>query len=366
MKQKTIVIASGGTGGHLYPTIAVAEEIRATHPEIRIVFIGTPNRIEAREVPKAGFEFRPITISAPGKSPAQLLRFPFQYRLAYRKSKEILHELDACAFLGGGAYLSVPVAFAARRKRIPIALLEINAVVGRANKALSGSASKIFLSYPEAESEFRDVARRKIEIIGTPVRTSLGEKMDSSEAREHFGLDPNKKTLLVFGGSLGARSLNEAMMQSTKKFLEAGMNVIWQTGASANISEIRNEFESVSNLCITDFISEMPIAYAAADLVVSRAGASTLAELATLGKPAVLVPYPLAVKNHQEINARAYESSGSAKVIHDSELASYFESTVLELMADDEQRKKMSEKMRMRENITARNVVAQWLIRHCI
>ncbi len=366
MKQKAIVIASGGTGGHLYPTIAVAERIRATHPEIRIVFVGTPNRIEAREVPKAGFEFRPITISAPGKSPAQLLQFPFQYQRAYWKSQAILQELDAEVFLGGGAYLSVPVAFAARRKRIPIALLEINAVVGRANKVLSRIADKIFLSYPEAESEFRDVLKKKLEIIGTPVRTSLGEKMDSQEARKYFGLDPNKKTLLVFGGSLGARSLNEVMVHSAKRFLETGMNLIWQTGASANISEIRNEFESVSNICISDFISEMPIAYAAADLVVSRAGASTLAELATLGKPAVLVPYPLAVKNHQEINAQAYESSGAAKVIHDSELASYFESIVLELMGDDEQRKKMSEKMRTRENITARNVVALWLIHHCI
>ncbi len=366
MKQKTIVIASGGTGGHLYPTIAVAEEIRATHPEIRIVFIGTPNRIEAREVPNAGFEFRPITISAPGKSPAQLLGFPFQYRAAYRRSKEILLELDACVFLGGGAYLSIPVALAARRIRIPIALLEINAVVGRANKAMSRIANKIFLSYPEAGSEFRNVLKKKIEIIGTPIRTSLGEKMDSAEANKHFGLDPHKKTLLVFGGSLGARSLNEVMLHSAKKFLEVGMNVIWQTGASSNIAAIRNEFESVSNICISEFISEMPVAYAAADLVVSRAGASTLAELATLGKPAVLVPYPLAVKNHQEINAHAYESAGAAKVIHDSELASYFEPTVLELMADDRKREEMSEKMRTRENITARNVVAQWLIHHCI
>ena len=156
------------------------------------------------------------------------------------------------------------------------------------------------------------------------------------------------------------------MVHSAKNFLEAGMNVIWQTGGSADISEIRNEFASVRNICVTDFISEMPIAYAAADLIVSRAGASTLAELATLGKPAVLVPYPLAVKNHQEINAQAYESSGAAKVIHDSELASYFEPTVLGLMADDRKREEMSEKMRTRENITARNVVAEWLIRHCI
>jgi len=155
------------------------------------------------------------------------------------------------------------------------------------------------------------------------------------------------------------------MKRSVQKFLESGMNVIWQTGSSANFSEIQSQFLSMSNICIREYITEMPAAYAAADLVVSRAGASTLAELATLVKPAILVPYPLAVKNHQEINARAYESSGAAKVIRDSELASLLEPAVLELMGDDAKRKAMWEKMRTRENITARNVVAQWLVKHC-
>jgi len=364
MKPKTIVIASGGTGGHLYPTIAVAEEIRQRHPEFRVVFIGTPNRIEAREVPKAGFEFMPIEISAPGKSLKHLLKFPFQYQKASRRSLSILQELQAGAFLGGGAYLSVPVAYAARRKRIPIALLEINAIGGRANKILSRSADKIFLSYPEAASDFAN-AKAKIEVVGTPVRTSLENgKFSQEEARKHFGIDPDKKTLLVFGGSLGARSLNEVMKKSAKKFLEAGMNVIWQTGNSANIDEIKKEIKSDS-LCIREYISEMPLAYAAADLIVSRAGASTLAEIATLGKPAILVPYPLAIKNHQEINAKAYESSGAAIVIRDNDLDTLLEKNVLELMKDESRRKEMSEKMRRRENITARNVVAEWLVSHC-
>jgi UDP-N-acetylglucosamine--N-acetylmuramyl-(pentapeptide) pyrophosphoryl-undecaprenol N-acetylglucosamine transferase len=363
--MKTIVIASGGTGGHLYPTIAVAEEIREKHPHIRIVFIGTPDRIEAREVPKAGFEFMPIEISAPGKSLRHLLKFPLQYQKAYRRSQLILKDINAGAFLGGGAYLSVPVAFAARRKKIPIALLEINAVAGRANKVLSKSADKIFLSYPEASSEFKNVSKDAIRIVGTPVRTSLERGTISQEdARKHFNIDPAKKTLLVFGGSLGARSLNEAMRKMTNVFLEHRMNIIWQTGASANIAELQKDFSSHS-LCIREFISEMPIAYAAADLIVSRAGASTLAELATLGKPAILVPYPLAVKNHQEINAKAFEASGASIVIRDTELHSLLEKNVLSLMDDDARRIEMAKKMKGRENITARNVVAQWLVEHC-
>ncbi|MEP7234998.1 MAG: UDP-N-acetylglucosamine--N-acetylmuramyl-(pentapeptide) pyrophosphoryl-undecaprenol N-acetylglucosamine transferase, partial [Ignavibacteriota bacterium] len=236
MKQKTIVIASGGTGGHLYPTIAVAEEIRVIDPEIRVVFVGTSNRIESKEVPRAGFEFRPIEISAPGRSFNQLIKFPLQYQKAYLLSQKILRELGPSAFLGGGAYLSVPVAFAAKRKRIPISLLEINAVAGRANKLLSKSAERIFLSYPETKSEFPNVEASKLKIVGTPVRNSLEIGLpDRQTALEYFGLKQDHKTLLVFGGSLGARSLNEAMIQSAQKLLDTGMNIIWQTGASADV-----------------------------------------------------------------------------------------------------------------------------------
>jgi UDP-N-acetylglucosamine--N-acetylmuramyl-(pentapeptide) pyrophosphoryl-undecaprenol N-acetylglucosamine transferase len=365
INQKTIVIASGGTGGHLYPTIAIAEEIREKHPAFRVVFIGTPDRIEAREVPKLGFGFMPIEISAPGKSLRHLLKFPFQYQKASRRSLSILQELKAGVFLGGGAYLSVPVAYAAKRRRIPIALLEINAVAGRANKILSRSANKIFLSYPEAASDFTNV-KEKVEVVGTPVRTSLENgTISQEEARKHFGIDPDRKTLLVFGGSLGARSLNEAMRRSAKNLLSAGMNIIWQTGNSVNNREMQKDFTDSDSLCIKEYISEMPAAYAAADLIVSRAGASTLAELATLGKPAILVPYPLAVRNHQEINAKAYESSGAAVVIRDNELDRLLEKNVLHLIQDERIRKKMSEKMKARENITARNVVAEWLVNHC-
>jgi UDP-N-acetylglucosamine--N-acetylmuramyl-(pentapeptide) pyrophosphoryl-undecaprenol N-acetylglucosamine transferase len=365
VKEKTIVIASGGTGGHLYPTIAVAEQIRSERPEIQVIFIGTPDRIEAREVPKAGFEFHAIEINAPSKSVTNLLKFPFQYQKAYRRSQILLRDLNAGAFLGGGAYLSVPVAYAAKRMKIPIALLEINAVAGRANKILSRSADKIFLSYQETAAEFSEMSS-KLEVIGAPIRTALEHGLpDQATAKNHFGLAPERKTLLVFGGSLGARSLNTAMKRSAKKFLDGGINIIWQTGTSENAEELRALFPYTDRIWINQYISDMPEAYAAADLIVSRAGASTLAELSTLGKPAILVPYPLAVKNHQEVNARSYESSGAAKVIKDSELNSLLEDTVLHLMGNEEARAEMSKKIRLRANITARNVVAKWLVDHC-
>ena len=360
--MSTIVIASGGTGGHLYPTIAVAEAIREMRPDIQIVFIGTSDRIESREVPRLGFDFYPIEIQAPRKSVRHMLRFPIKFWQAYRRSKQILTELNASAFLGGGAYLSVPVAYAAKSKNIPIALLEINAVVGRANRIIAPRANKIFVSYPEAKKQFSGELGAKAQLIGTPIRNSLNNQIEPATGRDHFGLDPNRKTVLVFGGSLGARSLNEAMRASVKHFLDAGLNVIWQTGASSNLEELHRDFPESSRICIRQYISEMPEAYAAADLVVARAGASTLAELSTLGKAAILVPYPLAAMNHQEKNANSFRDRGAARVIIDKDIVATLSVKVLELMNNDEQRNELAKKMLADENITARNVVAKYLI----
>jgi UDP-N-acetylglucosamine--N-acetylmuramyl-(pentapeptide) pyrophosphoryl-undecaprenol N-acetylglucosamine transferase len=366
MMENCIVIGSGGTGGHLYPTIAVAEEIRKERPDIRIVFIGTPERIEAREVPRAGFEFFPIRIQAPGKSIGSVVRFPFQYLRASRNAKQLLHKLSPSAFLGGGAYLSVPIAFAAKSKQVPVALLEINAVPGRANKILASAAEKVFVAYPEAVQGFSKAYTQKIEVVGTPVRISLANSsQDQQEARKYFGLRQEHKTLLVFGGSLGARSINEAMAEHANGFLEQGYNIIWQTGKSADLDQLQNRFTDRSSIAIFEYINEMDKAYAASDLVVSRAGASTLAELATLGKTAILVPYPLAIRNHQEHNARAFERADAAIVVTDDRLKEQLGEVVNNLMDNDSERLHMSEKIRNRENKEARKVVAQWLIARC-
>lgn len=361
-----IVIASGGTGGHLYPTIAVAEEIRAERPDIRIAFIGTADRLESREVPKAGFEFFPIDIQAPGRSIGSLIKFPLKYLKASRSAKRLLSELSPDVFLGGGAYLSVPVAFAARSKRIPLALLEINAIPGRANKVLASAADKIFIAYPEAIGGFGKSTTARIEAIGTPVRASLSaQDLSQNEARAYLGLRQDKKTLLVFGGSLGARSINLAMTQHLDGLLKQGYNIIWQTGKSGDVKTLRSQYPNRASVLILDYINEMGKAYAASDVVVSRAGASTLAELATLGKAAILVPYPFAVKKHQEHNAKAFERAEAAIVIGDDQLNEQLAPMVKQLMENDSKRARMSENIRSRENKQARKVVAQWLIAHC-
>jgi UDP-N-acetylglucosamine--N-acetylmuramyl-(pentapeptide) pyrophosphoryl-undecaprenol N-acetylglucosamine transferase len=364
--MKSIVIAAGGTGGHLYPAIAVADEIRSINPDIRIVFIGTSNRIESREVPRLGYEFYPIEIAAPGKSIGKLIPFPFMYMNAVRQSLKVLREVTPSAFMGGGAYLSLPVAQAARMRKIPSALLEINAVVGRANKILARGVDKVFLAYPESKNDFDPSLQRKIEITGTPVRPTLSANtISQADARIQFHLDPERRTLLVFGGSLGARSLNEVMRTSVTRFLEAGLNVIWQTGPSADFDQLKSVFSENANLALLPYINDMGGAYAAADLVVSRSGASTLAELATLGKPAILVPYPLAIKNHQEYNARAFELSDAAVMLLDKELPAKFEHMVLDLVFNETKLRAMQEKIVQRENKDARKVVARWLLSHC-
>lgn len=357
---KTIIIASGGTGGHLYPTIAIADEIRKQDPTARVIFVGTSDRIEAREVPRAGYEFRAISIEAPRKSIGSMLLFPYKMLKAVIDCISIINETNACGFLGGGAYLSVPVGIAAWIRNLRFGLLEINSIGGSANKLLSRFAKRIFLAYPESKKDFANASDR-VQISGTPVRHNLGAELNPAEARQAFGLDPARETILVFGGSLGAKAINEAMLEAAQPLADRGYNIIWQTGKSANVDELRAKIARPS-VHIAEYIFEMDKAYTAADLVVARAGASTLAELSQIGKPAILVPYPFAADNHQEHNARAYEQEGAAIVLRDQELKQQLLPAVMKLMSDASARDTMTRAMKQRENKQAARTVAEWLL----
>jgi UDP-N-acetylglucosamine--N-acetylmuramyl-(pentapeptide) pyrophosphoryl-undecaprenol N-acetylglucosamine transferase len=357
---KTIIIASGGTGGHLYPTIAIADEIKVQDPTARVIFVGTADRIEAKEVPRAGYEFRAISIEAPRKSIGSMVKFPFKMVKAIIDCISIINETKACGFLGGGAYLSVPVGIAAWIRNLRVGLLEINSIGGSANKLLSRFAKRIFLAYPESKRDFANASDR-VQISGTPVRHNLGAELNAAEARQAFGLDPARPTILVFGGSLGAKAINEAMLEAAPALSDQGYNIIWQTGKSANIGELSVKIGR-QNVKISEYIFEMDKAYTAADLVVSRAGASTLAELSQIGKPAILVPYPFAADNHQEHNARAYEEQGAATVLRDQELKQKLLPEIMRLMRDASTRDRMATAMKQRENKRAARTVAEWLL----
>jgi UDP-N-acetylglucosamine--N-acetylmuramyl-(pentapeptide) pyrophosphoryl-undecaprenol N-acetylglucosamine transferase len=362
--SKTILIAAGGTGGHLYPAIAVAEEIRRERPDIKIIFIGTRERIEAQEVPRAGFPFVPISIEAPGKSIASMIRFPFKFSSAIVESLRLISKEKPAAMLGAGAYLSVPAGLAAWAFHVPIALLEINAIGGTANKLLSKVADKLFVAYGESRTQFSKRVSETATVSGTPVRAGMGDNQTTSaeEARASFGLDPARTTILVFGGSLGARAINDAMQSVAAPLSARGLNILWQTGKSADIEKLKAEFVNQPNVRVADYIYDMERAYAAADLVVCRAGASSLAELSRIGKPAVLVPYPFAAAGHQEENARAFERDGAALVLRDQELKEKLDPTIRALIEDKPKLQSMSEAMKRRANPDAAKVVAQWLI----
>ncbi len=365
MSKFRIVIAAGGTGGHLYPTIAIADEIRRARPDADIAFIGTADRIEAQEVPRAGYAFDSIQIAAPGKRLGSLVQFPIAFLKAVMRSHSLLKANRPCAVLCGGAYLSVPVGVAAKLLGIPVVLLEINSVVGKANRLLSRVAEKIFLAYPESRTQFASLPDAMIAISGTPVRPGFGDQgISKAEARRTLGFDPLRSLILVFGGSLGARAINEAIAANADALIEQGYSILWQVGKGNSVDELKSRFAGRPEIRVEEYLYEMEQAYAAADFVICRAGASSLAELARLGKPAILVPYPHAAENHQEANARAFEQSGAAVVLRDNELSAKLleQVTAIDL---DAVKAHMSIAMKSRENKEAAKIVTEWLIARC-
>lgn len=361
--KKTILIAAGGTGGHLYPALAVAEEIRRMRRDVRVIFVGTRKRIESHEVPRAGFPFHPIAIEAPRKSAAGMLRFPFQFAAATIDCMRLMSGERPAAMLGGGAYLSVPVGIAAWIMRMPMALLEINSIAGTANKLLAPFADKLFAAYPESLDQFTKPLAQSAIVCGTPVRPELGAlQLSQAEARSSFGLDATRTTIFVFGGSLGARPINEAVEAAAPVLTQQGYNILWQTGKSADAECLREKFRDQPNVRATEYIYEMERAFRAADLVVCRAGASSLAELARLGKPTVLVPWSGAMANHQEHNALAFENDGAAVVLRDGEVKERLLATVQLLLRDPERLRTMSDAMARRDKPDAAKIVAEWLL----
>jgi UDP-N-acetylglucosamine--N-acetylmuramyl-(pentapeptide) pyrophosphoryl-undecaprenol N-acetylglucosamine transferase len=347
----------------LYPAIAVAEEIRKDYPDAKVIFVGTRDRIETKEVPRAGFPFVPIDIHAPRKSISSLLSFPWKFSKAILDCMSLIRIEKPSAMLGAGAYLSVPVGIAAWLSKVPIALLEINSIPGSANKLLSRIAKKLFLAYKESADHFPNRISGSATICGTPVRAELGdERVTIKDARKSFGLDAEQTTILVFGGSLGARTINEAMKGCAKVISSTGYNIVWQAGRSANVSELQREFANIPNVRVTEYIYEMEQAYRAADLVVCRAGASSLAELARLGKPAILVPWSGAMDNHQEHNARSFERDGAAIVLRDTELDATLAQTIFALLEAPTRLNAMSEAMKKRDNPDAARILAEWLL----
>ena len=322
MSELRVVISGGGTGGHIFPAVSIANAVKALRPEAKILFVGALGRMEMQRVPAAGYEIKGLPIRGflrPLWRPGNI-GVAVDYLKSKWMAKRILRQFKPQVAVGVGGYASSAALGAANSLGIPTLLQEQNSYAGLANKTLARSASKICVAYEGMERFF---PADKIMMTGNPVRQQLLETTIShDEAVKSFGLDPSKKTVLIVGGSLGARTLNESVLQYLEQIRQSNVQFVWQTGKyySAEISE-RMKGHDVPNLVITDFISDMGAAYKAADLVVSRAGAGSISEFCLLGKPVILVPSPNVAEDHQTKNAMALVNKQAALYVKDVEAA---------------------------------------------
>jgi len=325
------IFAGGGTGGHLYPAIAVADMIKVLKPEAEILFVGTSNKIESKVVPTKGYNFRSITISGfSRKLTLKNLLFPFKLTVGLVQSFLINMKFKPSVAIGTGAYVSGPVVWSASVTGARVMLLEQNSFPGVTNRMLEKQAEEIHLSFEDAKSYFK--YQNKLQVTGNPIRIDL-ELCDMRKAKTKLGLDPNKKVLLVVGGSLGASSINKAIEKNIKDFKQVGIQVLWQTGQSY-IADYK-KYNSV-NIKVVPFIEDVSLAYSAANLVVARAGATTIAEAALLGLPVIFVPSTNVAANHQYKNAKSLENENAAYLLTDEKVEEKLFEKVEDLIFDNE------------------------------
>lgn len=336
-----ILFAGGGTGGHIYPALAVAGELRRIKPDIEMLFIAGLRGIEQRIYRNAGYPMETINVTGMPRSISPALA-PFAWRLGVSSfiSAGIIRRFKPAAVVATGGYVSGPPIIAAWIMGTPVAIQEQNSYPGVTTRKLARFADIIFLGFPEAEPYFP--AGVETVVTGNPVRAGItaGERVRGARS---FGLDPERRTLLVFGGSQGASAINRAMDTAVADFADSGFQVIWQTGEREHEDYKRHNGAGDGCILVLPYLDNMPGAYAAADLAVTRAGAMTLAELAACGLPSVLVPLSTAAANHQEHNARAVETAGAARMILERDLTpQILGETVTGIIGDDDTREAMA------------------------
>lgn len=337
-----VLLAAGGTGGHVYPAIAIADAVKSLSSESDVLFVGTRDRMEWQTVPDAGYDIKSVWISGFHRrlTPQNLL-FPVKLAVSLIQSFSILKRFKPDVVVACGGFAAGPIGWVAAKLGYPIAIQEQNSYPGVTNRLLAKHASKIFTAFKAAEQY---LPKDKIELTGNPVRSSLSVS-DKKEALENYGFSPKKPVLLILGGSGGALAINEAIKSQLDLLLnDYGLQVIWQTGKKY-YDDLSNAIDlgKYPNLRLMGYIDDMPAAYGAATLVLTRAGASTCSELMTIGKPSVLVPSPNVAGDHQTKNASAMVDEGASLLIPEDELKSALENQIPNLLDDDKKLDKMSE-----------------------
>ncbi|HET6567036.1 MAG TPA: undecaprenyldiphospho-muramoylpentapeptide beta-N-acetylglucosaminyltransferase [Rhodothermales bacterium] len=335
-----ILMAGGGTGGHVYPAIAIADAIRRLDQRTAIEFAGTQDRMEWQAVPKAGYAIHPITVTGfQRRLTARNLAFPFKLLSGFMQSWNLIGAFDPDVVVGTGGYVSGPVLLSASLRGRPIVIQEQNAFAGATNRMLAKRATQIHVAFPEAERAF---PKEKIMLSGNPTRKEL-LNVDGAAARAYYEVPEGADVLLVFGGSLGSAALNGAVQRRLDELLQSEkLYVIWQTGSQYYV-RVKAQAPEHPRLRLLQYIDRMDYAYAAADLVLCRAGAITCSELMVTGTPSILVPSPNVTADHQTKNARSMETAGAALLLPEADLDDQLVPLVTGLMREPERRRKMSE-----------------------
>lgn len=337
-------MSGGGTGGHIFPAIAIADEIKKRFPDAEFLFIGANGKMEMEKVPQAGYKIEGLNIA--GFDRGNLLKnigLPFKLISSLIRARKIIKEFKPDFAVGTGGFASGPALFMAAKMGIPTFIQEQNSFPGKTNTANSKKAKAIFTAYPDMEKFFHGT---KTFFLGNPVRQNvISDLTDSETAKEKLGLDKNKLTILSVGGSQGSRTLNNGWKDNLENLKEKGYQLIWQTG-KLDFAEITSSLQPPASIQIKEFISDMATAYSAADVIVSRAGAIAISELAMAKKPVILVPLPTAAEDHQTKNAMNLVEKNAARMVKDVEMKEKFWNTLSEICENEDVRKEMSDSLK--------------------
>jgi UDP-N-acetylglucosamine--N-acetylmuramyl-(pentapeptide) pyrophosphoryl-undecaprenol N-acetylglucosamine transferase len=347
--SKKVIIAGGGTGGHIFPAIAIANALKKIDESIEILFVGAKGKMEMEKVPQAGYKIEGLDIAGFNRSSLiKNIGLPFKLIKSFLQVRKIVNQHKPDAVVGVGGYSSFPVLRFAQAKGIPTFIHESNSFAGKSNIMLGKKATKVFTGTDGMEKFF---PKEKIMVTGNPVRSTIAQAgVSQSEGIKFFGLDENKKTVLIVGGSLGAKTINQSIDKHLDELLNAGLQLIWQTG-KPYAAKAKEHTAGKASVWVNEFITQMEYAYAAADIVVARAGAMTVAELCVVKKPVLFVPYPFAAEDHQTANALQLVNRNAAMMIKDDEASDKLVPMTIELAKNE------NRQLEMKTNISALAVI---------
>lgn len=359
MQNPRFILSGGGTGGHIYPAIAIANELKKRYPASEILFVGASDKMEMQKVPQAGYKIEGLWIAGiQRKLTLDNLMFPLKLASSLMRSRKIIRNFKPDVVIGTGGFASGPLLKAAASMGVPTVIQEQNSFPGITNKWLSRQASKICVAYDNLERFF---PAEKIVFTGNPVREDIITEADKSEALGKFGLKEDKKTLLVLGGSLGSRRINQLIGKELDWLLAQGVQIIWQCG-KFYFEEYKHHGDK-ENVTVLSFIDRMDLVYAAADVVISRSGASSVSELCIVGKPVLFIPSPNVAEDHQTKNAQAIVDKEGAIMLKESQLDSEFRDTFSEMINDSEKRGSLSRNIRKMAKVNATKDIADEIVK---